>query len=151
MTQNQNKASSENLVKPKFLNKKKNQFYSKGHCPFFFSDSIIKERKKRGIYNMAINIFLGAPGTGKGTISNELKAKGFKHFSTGDMFRYNMKNETPLGLQVKAIIDAGNLVEDELTFEMLKDALMRDADLTNDSIILDGYPRTINQANLLND
>ena len=99
---------------------------------------------------MAISIFLGAPGTGKGTISNKLKEKGFKHFSTGDMFRYNMKNQTPLGLKVKDIIDAGKLVDDETTFALITDALERDSDLANDQIILDGFPRTVNQAEMLN-
>ena len=99
---------------------------------------------------MSINIFLGAPGTGKGTISNKFKEKGFKHFSTGDMFRYNIKNETPLGLKVKSIIDAGKLVDDETTFALITDTLEKDSNLANDNIILDGFPRTVNQAEMLN-
>ncbi len=98
-----------------------------------------------------ITVFLGAPGAGKGTISNKLREEdGFKHVSTGDLFRYNMKNETELGKLVQKKIDSGILIDDELTFDMLVDALKK-LDLKSGKIILDGFPRTIPQADLLAD
>ena len=69
------------------------------------------------------------------------------HISTGDIFRANIKAQTPLGVKVKAIIDSGSLVSDELTFELVKDRLAQD-DRKN-GYILDGFPRTIPQAEML--
>ena len=69
------------------------------------------------------------------------------HISTGDIFRANIKAQTPLGVKVKAIIDSGSLVSDELTFELVKDRLAQD-DCKN-GYILDGFPRTIPQAEML--
>ena len=96
-----------------------------------------------------IIVFLGAPGTGKGTIASILKSEyGYEHISTGDLFRHHIKNESPLGLKVKTIIEGGNLVNDQITFELLKDKL-DSLDLLSTKIILDGYPRTIHQDDLL--
>lgn len=93
-------------------------------------------------------VLLGAPGAGKGTqavkIAQEYKVP---HISTGDIFRANIKNQTPIGLKVKAIIDAGNLVPDELTCEIVKDRLAQ-PDCAN-GYILDGFPRTVAQAEAL--
>lgn len=93
-------------------------------------------------------IFLGPPGAGKGSLAVKV-AEEYKipHISTGDIFRANIKAQTPLGVKVKAIIDSGSLVSDELTFELVKDRLSQD-DCKN-GYILDGFPRTIPQAEML--
>ena len=93
-------------------------------------------------------IFLGPPGAGKGSLAVKV-AEAYKipHISTGDIFRANIKAQTPLGVKVKAIIDSGSLVSDELTFELVKDRLAQD-DCKN-GYILDGFPRTIPQAEML--
>lgn len=90
-------------------------------------------------------VLMGPPGAGKGTQATRLiDAYGLPHISTGDMFRENIKNGTPLGLQAKAIIEAGNLVPDEITCAMVRDRLAR-PDCAN-GYLLDGFPRTIPQA-----
>ena len=93
-------------------------------------------------------IFLGPPGAGKGSLAVKV-AEDYKipHISTGDIFRANIKNQTELGKKVKAIIDSGSLVSDEMTFEHVKDRLSQ-SDCTN-GYILDGFPRTIPQAEML--
>ena len=93
-------------------------------------------------------IFLGPPGAGKGSLAVKV-AEDYKipHISTGDIFRANIKAQTPLGVKVKAIIDSGSFVSDELTFELVKDRLAQD-DCKN-GYILDGFPRTIPQAEML--
>ncbi len=93
-------------------------------------------------------VFLGPPGAGKGTIA--VKAKevyGVPHISTGDLFRANIKNETELGLKVKAILAAGDLVPDEVTIAMV-DARLKEKDAEK-GFILDGFPRTVAQADAL--
>ena len=93
-------------------------------------------------------IFLGPPGTGKGTIAQMLNKKyGIPQISTGDLFRENTKNNTPLGKKVKTFMESGKLVPDELTFEMLKERIAK-KDCKN-GFILDGFPRTLAQAELL--
>lgn len=92
-----------------------------------------------------INIILfGPPGAGKGTQSARLIEKyGLVHLSTGDVFRYNIKNQTELGVLAKSFIDKGQLVPDEVTNHMVKDFIARN---NNDKgFIFDGYPRTIAQ------
>lgn len=93
-------------------------------------------------------IFLGPPGAGKGSLAVKV-AEEYKipHISTGDIFRANIKAQTPLGVKVKAIIDSGALVSDELTFELVKDRIAQE-DCKN-GYILDGFPRTIPQAEML--
>ena len=93
-------------------------------------------------------VFLGPPGAGKGSLAVKV-AEDYKipHISTGDIFRANIKAQTSLGVKVKAIIDSGSLVSDELTFELVKDRLAQD-DCKN-GYILDGFPRTIPQAEML--
>lgn len=93
-------------------------------------------------------VFLGPPGAGKGTIAKLAKDYyGIPHISTGDLFRENIKNETELGLQVKSILASGGLVPDSVTIEMVRNRLA-DPDCKN-GFILDGFPRTIPQADAL--
>lgn len=93
-------------------------------------------------------VFLGPPGAGKGTIAAVAKnALGVPHISTGDLFRSNIKNETELGKQVKAILASGGLVPDEITIKMVEKRLA-EPDCKN-GFILDGFPRTIPQADAL--
>ncbi len=93
-------------------------------------------------------IFLGPPGAGKGSLAVKVKEEyNIPHISTGDIFRANIKAQTPLGVKVKAIIDSGSLVSDDLTFELVKDRLSQ-PDCKN-GFILDGFPRTIPQAEML--
>ena len=95
-------------------------------------------------------IFLGPPGAGKGTMASRLaQDKGIPHVSTGDIFRENINNGTDLGKKVKSILDSGELVPDELTVELVKDRLKQD-DVSR-GFILDGFPRTIPQAEALED
>lgn len=96
-----------------------------------------------------LNIILfGPPGAGKGTQSNKLIEKyDLVHLSTGDVFRYNMKNDTELGVLAKSFIDKGELVPDEVTNNMVKDFVARN--MNDKGFIFDGYPRTIAQGEAL--
>ena len=96
-----------------------------------------------------INIVLfGPPGSGKGTQAQNLIEKfNLKQISTGDLFRYNMKNDTELGKLAKSYIDKGELVPDQVTTDMLTDEVKKPTD-TN-GFIFDGYPRTANQTEAL--
>jgi len=96
-----------------------------------------------------INIVLfGKPGAGKGTQAEFLKDKyNLVHISTGDVFRYNLKNNTELGKQAKAFMDKGDLVPDELTIKMLQDEVEKNIQATG--FLFDGFPRTIAQAEAL--
>ncbi len=95
-------------------------------------------------------VLLGAPGSGKGTIGKIL-AENLKlaHISTGDLFRENLKNETELGKRAKEYMDKGELVPDEITVKMLEKR-MEEPDVANGAI-LDGFPRTKNQAVVLDE
>ncbi|MDE5899154.1 MAG: adenylate kinase [Treponemataceae bacterium] len=92
-------------------------------------------------------IFLGPPGAGKGSLAVKV-AEDYKipHISTGDIFRAAIKNQTPLGVKVKAIIDSGSLVSDEITCDLVKERLAEPD--TKGGFILDGFPRTIPQAEM---
>lgn len=93
-------------------------------------------------------IMLGAPGAGKGTHAKKITEKfGIPAISTGDIFRENIKNGTELGKKAKEYMDAGNLVPDELVCDLVVDRLKQD-DCKN-GYILDGFPRTIPQAEAL--
>jgi len=95
-------------------------------------------------------LIVGAPGAGKGTQAGSLaQAFGVPAISTGDIFRANIKNETELGKQVKAITEQGQLVPDELTNELIRDRLSQD-DVAR-GFLLDGYPRTLGQVDFLTD
>ena len=93
-------------------------------------------------------IIVGPPGAGKGTQAGRI-AEGFgvPAISTGDIFRKNVSEGTPLGVQAKAIMDAGNYVPDELTNELVKSRLA-EADAAQ-GFLLDGYPRTVGQVEYL--
>ena len=93
-------------------------------------------------------IMLGAPGAGKGTQAKMIADKfGIPHISTGDIFRANIKNGTELGKKAKEYMDKGQLVPDELTVEILLDRVA--ADDCKNGYVLDGFPRTIPQADVL--
>ena len=101
-----------------------------------------------GEYSIKRLVILGAPGAGKGTQAAILSEKlQVPHISTGDIFRSNIKNETPLGILAKQYIDSGSLVPDEVTIGIVKDRLA-EPDCKN-GFILDGFPRTIQQADSL--
>ncbi len=91
---------------------------------------------------------MGPPGAGKGTQAVSIsKTFSIPHISTGDIFRENMKKETPLGLEAKAFYDQGLYVPDEVTNRIVEDRLnWEDA---RNGFLLDGYPRTIDQVNFL--
>ncbi|CAD7799171.1 Adenylate kinase [Chryseobacterium aquaeductus] len=96
-----------------------------------------------------INIVLfGPPGSGKGTQAQNLIEKfNLKQISTGDLFRFNMKNDTELGKLAKSYIDKGELVPDQVTIDMLIDELRKPTDAAG--FIFDGYPRTAVQTEAL--
>ncbi len=93
-------------------------------------------------------VLLGAPGAGKGTQASLIEERfGLEHISTGDIFRANIKGGTPIGKIAKSYIDAGKLVPDEVTCEIVKDKLAgMDA---NKGFMLDGFPRNVFQAEQL--
>ena len=95
-------------------------------------------------------VMLGAPGAGKGTQAKMIAEKySIPHVSTGDIFRANIKNGTELGKEAKQYMDQGKLVPDELTVKILLDRVAQD-DCKN-GYVLDGFPRTIPQANVLDE
>ncbi len=92
-----------------------------------------------------ILVLFGPPGAGKGTQAKLLEEKfSIKQLSTGDIFRGHIKNQTKLGKKVKSILDSGNLVPDEVVVEVVVDAVSKDE--FKNGYILDGFPRTVNQA-----
>jgi adenylate kinase len=95
-------------------------------------------------------VLLGPPGAGKGTQAVKLAEKlEIPHLSTGDLFRENIGNGTELGLKAKSYLDAGDLVPSELTNELVDDRLTNPD--TDEGFILDGYPRSVQQAKALHD
>jgi adenylate kinase len=95
-------------------------------------------------------VLLGPPGAGKGTQAVKLAEKlELPHLSTGDLFRENIGNGTELGLKAKSYLDAGDLVPSELTNELVDDRLSNPD--TDAGFILDGYPRSVQQAQALHD
>ncbi|CAN5309362.1 adenylate kinase [soil metagenome] len=93
-------------------------------------------------------LIVGPPGAGKGTQSARISERfGIPAIATGDIFRQNIKDETPLGLKVKEIVDAGDYVPDSLTNELVASRL--DEDDAVEGFLLDGYPRTLEQVDYL--
>ena len=92
-------------------------------------------------------IFIAPPSAGKGTQSGRLVELGFEHISTGDMLREEMAKESELGIKIKDIMASGALVSDEIVFNLIKNKLNG----LDKSFILDGFPRTLKQAELLDD
>lgn len=95
-------------------------------------------------------ILLGPPGAGKGTQAESIKeAYKLKHISTGDIFRKNMKENTALGIKAKEYVDKGQLVPDEITIAMVEDRLSQED--VREGFLLDGFPRSVSQAEALDD
>ena len=93
-------------------------------------------------------IILGPPGAGKGTQASKIASTfGIPAISTGDIFRANIKNETPLGLQVKEVLASGGYVTDEITNAVVRDRLFEDD--AEQGFLLDGFPRTAAQVETL--
>ena len=95
-------------------------------------------------------VLFGPPGAGKGTQANFLKdSYDLVHISTGDVFRYNIKNQTDLGILAKSFMDKGDLVPDQVTIDMLADQVAKNPQANG--FIFDGYPRNTFQAEALDD
>jgi adenylate kinase len=90
-------------------------------------------------------ILFGPPGAGKGTQAIRIAEKhGWMHISTGDILRAEVSQGTPLGMKVKAVMEAGHLVSDDLLIEIMESVFVRHANVKG--FVLDGFPRTLNQA-----
>ena len=100
---------------------------------------------------MALDIvILGPPGAGKGTQAKRISIDaGIPHIATGDMLREAIAGETEMGVRIKSIYDAGDLVPDDLMIELIRERL--GASDTSDGFILDGFPRTVPQAAALDE
>ena len=95
-------------------------------------------------------VLLGPPGAGKGTQAQKLSEKlGIPQISTGDLFRKNIGENTPLGVEAKRYLDAGDLVPSELTNKLVEDRISQP--VAADGFILDGYPRSVEQAKALDE
>lgn len=89
-------------------------------------------------------ILMGPPGAGKGTLAQMMALKGYKHLSTGDMLRDEIKSGSELGKKIDDLISNGKYVDDELAISLVKNKL-------NGSVVLDGFPRTVKQAEMLSE
>ncbi len=97
-------------------------------------------------------VLFGAPGAGKGTLAGRIKGilPEIVHISTGDLFRKNLKNQTPIGKKAKEYMDAGKLVPDEVVIGMVESRMDQD-DVKSSGFMLDGFPRTLVQAEKLSE
>lgn len=93
-------------------------------------------------------VLLGPPGAGKGTVAEVLVDKGYKHVSTGDLLREQIRLETPLGLEAKKLMDQGKFVSDDVVVGMIRDLLQAS---DNGKFLFDGFPRTLVQAEKLDE
>ena len=97
---------------------------------------------------MKCTILIAAPAAGKGTISKYIEDKyNYKHISTGDLLREEVRNNTDIGKEIKPLLEKGSLVGDNI----IEEVLLKELSKTNSNIILDGYPRTLNQAKKLDE
>ncbi len=94
-------------------------------------------------------VLLGPPGAGKGTVANVLAGKGYRHISTGDLLREQIRLETQLGLEAKALMDQGKFVPDEMVVGMIRDLISDNP--SNAMFLFDGFPRTLVQAEKLDE
>jgi len=98
-------------------------------------------------------VLFGPPGAGKGTVASVLSEQGYRHISTGDLLRQQIKAGTPLGLAAQEALDQGQFVSDKIVLDIVRDYLQREG--LGQRTLFDGYPRTLNQARqfdeLLND
>jgi adenylate kinase len=94
-------------------------------------------------------VLLGPPGAGKGTVAEVLVDKGYKHISTGDLLRERIRRKTPLGLEAKKLMDAGQFVPDEVVVGMIRNLLNESE--SGEKFLFDGFPRTLNQAEKLDE
>jgi adenylate kinase len=95
-------------------------------------------------------LLIGPPGSGKGTQAERISAGlGIVAISTGDIFRFNVKEQTPLGIEAKKYMDAGDFVPDSVTNNMVRDRLAQDD--AREGFLLDGYPRTLAQVDFLDE
>lgn len=110
----------------------------------------LRDGRERPPQGGARFLIIGPPGAGKGTQAARLSELfGIPAIATGDIFRYNIKHETPLGVEVKSIVDAGDYVPDSLTNELVRTRL-EEPDAV-DGFLLDGYPRTTSQVQFLDE
>lgn len=114
-------------------------------CPFFGTQSMASVTPESKV---PLIVLIGGPGSGKGTLAfSVVKEFGVVHISTGDMFRYHIKNETSIGKKAKSFIEAGKLAPDELVIDMLQERLSQPD--CQKGALLDGFPRTLAQAQAL--
>ncbi len=92
-------------------------------------------------------VLLGPPGAGKGSLAAIIKEQlSVVHLSTGDMLREEIKKNSPLGLEIKSLIEKGSLVSDDIVTKLIKSKVVDDLSISAKSYMLDGYPRTVTQA-----
>ncbi|KAM0835999.1 hypothetical protein ACQ4PT_062608 [Festuca glaucescens] len=119
-----------------------------GQTGFGFAEA---ERRRRPAQDRNVQwVFLGCPGVGKGTYASRLsRLLGVPHIATGDLVRDELASTGPLALQLKEIVNQGKLVSDEIIINLLSKRLKKGEEKGESGFILDGFPRTVNQAEIL--